>query len=43
MAATARAIVRELISRTNELTDVNGMSNTSLGVSPCTLRCRSSR
>src|SRR3546814_17370639 len=41
--ATARAMVSELISRTNELTDVNGMSNTSVGPRPGVLRRRSSR
>src|SRR3546814_17522173 len=40
---TARAMVSELISRTNELTEVNGMSNTSVGARPCVLRWRSGR
>ena len=31
MDDTAKTMVSELISSTNELTDVNGMSNTSLG------------
>ena len=41
--ATASAMVSELISSTNELTEVNGMSKTCLAPRPTTLRWRSSR
>ena len=40
MAARASTIVSELISRTNELTDVNGMSYRLCGVGPDTARWR---
>ena len=43
LPAAARAMVSELISSTNELTEVKGMSKTSLGPRPWTLRWRSSR